>query len=180
MSKHPHLSKNEAKGILDKLARLLYDALVMKAPDLVAAVTRRAEHDSKQKAKWGRLMRRLSSAYNSYLDAQRHLEEHEKSQQKLTAFLGPLIVCPDEVETYEDVEELSRIENLRRSLELWEAVEQYLRFVSEAKVADILECLELVSIKTTRQAVEACIKSRPKVFVVSKRKREKFVSLRSP
>ena len=152
----------------------------MKAPELVAAINRRIEHDREQRAKWKRVMHRLSSAYNTYQDAQRHLEEHEKSVDKLTAFLGPLILGPDEPQTHEDVEELERIEHLRRNLELWEAVEQYLRFVSEAKVADILECLELVGSKTSRQAVEACIKSRPKVFVVHKRKREKFVSLRSP
>ena len=67
---------------------------------------------------------------------------------------------------------------LRHELELWEIIEEYLQFVPEARVREILEFLEHIELSTSRQAVEAAIKSRPKKFTIRKRKGENIVSLK--
>jgi hypothetical protein len=64
-------------------------------------------------------------------------------------------------------------------LELWEAVQQYLRFVEEAQVGEILAFLTWAEIKTSRQAIDAVVSRHKKVFQIKKRGREKFVSLKA-
>ena len=172
------VSKSEANIFLDKLASLLYCASGMRATEFLRQMEHRLKHDEGELLRLGKQLADLSSSYHKYLDTQRQMEEHDRSIEKLTAVIGTQIMFPHEPESPEEVDEISNVESLRRDLELWEAIEQYLRFVPEAKIRDITRFLDLVDIGSTRQAVEAAINSRPKVFSVRKRKREKFVSLK--
>jgi hypothetical protein len=173
-------SKSEAKIVLDNLASLLYGSLGMRPGQFIGQMYRRLKHDKGRVSELEKKMAKLSPAYNKYLDAQRQLHEHERSIENLMTVIGPNIMYPSGPQDEHELEELDKVQDLRRELELWEAVQQYLRFVPEAKVRDILDFLGIVDIASTRQAVEACIKARPKVFAVRKRKRERFVSLKNP
>ena len=126
-------------------------------------------------------MRALSSGYNRYLALQREAESHEASSKRLVGLLGDkgLEVAQDEngiirseVEAYPDAMKV------RDGLPLWELVAQYLRFVPEAQVGDILSFFDWMAIEVSRQAVEAAINSHLTVFAVRKKDREKFISLK--
>jgi hypothetical protein len=148
------------------------------------AIRNRIVHDWARLGEISRQMGELSKSYNLYVDLLRERESHEKSAQKLAGLLGPdhytdsaasdetLAVLLGEIEDTPDVA------TLRRDLSLWEAVEQFLRFAPEAKIREILLFFKAVGIEATRQAVESSIRAHPKTFRVSKRGREKFISLK--
>jgi hypothetical protein len=150
----------------------------MKASELIRAMSDRLSHDQQQVSRLSQQLSELSSAYNRYLDLQREVEAHVRSIEKLTALLAGL--WPEyPPESMEDLRQEEKAQELRKELELWEAVQQYLRFApSEARVRDIVEFLELVDMPSSRQAVEAAINAHPKTFAVKKRRRDKFVSLK--
>ncbi len=181
--RHGLSSKSGANIIVDTLARYLYDAVDMRATALITAMEQRLCHDEQVREKLEEELKSLSSGYHKYLDVLGQLKAHDRSIERLKAIVGigaapaPAIQYMGP-ETPEDADEEAANKKLRRNLELWEAVEQYLRFVPEAKVREILDFMELIKIRTSRQAVEAAITAHPKVFRVLKRKQEKFVSLK--
>jgi len=177
-------SKTQANIYVDSFAQQLYALLNMRAASLATAMAGRLSHDQAELTRLESELNSLSSGYHKYLDVLDQIRAHERSIQKLQAVVGygaaPMgsvlgyvqPECPDDL----DAEKEGR--RLRRNLELWEAVEQYLRFVPEAKVKEILEFMEMVKINASRQSVEAAIKAHPKVFRIQKRKGEKFISLK--
>jgi hypothetical protein len=177
-------SKQEANMSIELFAQHLCALLSMRATSLVTAMSSRLTHDEHELDRLEAELGGLSSGYHKYLDVLGQIRAHERSLEKLKAVIGygaaPMGVvlgyvqpeCPDDL----DAEKAGK--RLRRSLELWEAVEQYLRFVPEAKIKDILEFMEMVKVNASRQSVEAAIKAHPKVFRAQKRKGEKFISLR--
>jgi hypothetical protein len=57
-------------------------------------------------------------------------------------------------------------------------MEEYLQIVGEAKVGDIVSFLQGIGIEyAKRQTVESTLRNHPDEFKVTKRKREKFISL---
>lgn len=176
-------SKSEAKELLDIFASQLYASFGMRASALVSAMIGRLKHDEEVSGRLESELDSLSSGYHKYLDVMDQLKAHEKSIEKLRAVIGygaaPYgLVGQVSPESPDDLEYEKESKGMRRSLELWEAVEQYLRFVSEAKVKEIMDFMSAVRIKASRQSIEAAIKAHPKVFRVQKRKGEKFISLK--
>ena len=174
----PTTGKNKARVLLDSLASLLYSLFVMRANDAVQTALRRLRHEKQEVRKLSKETERLSKAYNQYLDVQNQYRDRLKSIEKLKALLGSYILLPQGVEDQSDLDESTLINTARNNLELWEAVQQYLRLVQEARMNEILAFLSEVQIKATRQAVEACLKAKPKVFSTRKKNREKFISLK--
>jgi len=128
-------------------------------------------------------MAKLADAHYRYLALQRESAEHEKSAQGLMALLGPkafvAVMTNDKTENigYE-VDISPSPAELRQAASLWEHVRNYLRFVSESQVGEIVEFLQWLGIETSRQAVESAIKTHGRVFQIKKRGRERFVSLK--
>jgi hypothetical protein len=176
-------SKTQANIIVDIFAYQLYALLGMRADALVTVMLSRMKHDNGELKRLEGQLEALSSGYHKYLDLRSQIEAHEDSINKLRAIVGygapPYDVLEEtEPENPEELEYEKASKALRRSLELWEAVEQYLRFVPEAKIKEILDFLDMVKIVASRQSVEAAIKAHPKVFRVQKRRSEKFISLK--
>ena len=128
-------------------------------------------------------MAKHADAHYRYLALQRESAEHEKSAQGLMALLGPkafvALMTNDKTENigYE-VEMSPSPAELRGSAALWEHLRNYMRFVPESQVGEIVEFLQWLGIETSRQAVESAIKTHGKVFQIKKRGRERFVSLK--
>jgi hypothetical protein len=176
-------SKTKANILVDTFASQLYALLGMRADALVTVMLSRMKHDHSELQQLESQLESLSSGYHKYLDVRSQIEAHEDSINKLRAIVGygaPPYDVLKEIgpENPEELEYEKKSKALRRTLELWEAVEQYLRFVSEAKVKEILDFLEMVKITASRQSIEAAIKAHPKLFRVQKRKSEKFISLK--
>jgi hypothetical protein len=178
------LSKSEAKECIDKFASNLYDVFGMRASALVSAMAKRLSHDEHERERLEAELESLSSGYNKYMDVLGQIKTHERSIDKLKAIIGygasPFIslLGYTQPESPDDVEAEKKGRELRRNLELWEAIEQYLRFTPEAKVRDVLDFMETVEICASRQSIEAAIKAHPRIFRIQKKKREKYVSLK--
>jgi hypothetical protein len=176
-------SKIEAKYLLTLEPIKLHDVSMSRAQDMFNRVRDALVVDAKRQRELGADMRKLSEAYNRYLALRREAEAHEESAKALKALLGPSAFThameSDESDAIGDELEVSpTVTELRNAAPMWQHVQQYLRFTSEAQVAEIVSFLDWVGIKTSRQAVEAAIKSHSQYFIVKKKGRESFVSLR--
>ena len=172
--------KNEAKNCVDIFARFVHNVLDMYSGEIYEQILRRLKHDLAQSQEVEKQMAQLAPEYNKYLDLRKRLQDHERSSEKLTAVLSPEVaaLATEQVSGTLSEQKKKKLAYLRQQLQLWEAVEQFLRFVPEARVHEILDFLEYAKITASRQAVEAAIKAHPKVFVVRKQRREKYISLR--
>lgn len=155
----------------------------MRAYALIDAMNSRLEHDQQALERLEHELVALSPGYHKYLDTMEQIRAHERSLEKLQAIIGygaaPFgVLLHTQPESPDDVQEEKEGKELRRNLELWEAIEQYLRFIPEARVKEILEFAEAVKMRASRQSIEAAIKAHPRVFRIQKKKREKFVSLK--
>jgi hypothetical protein len=174
-------SKTEAKYALDLFASRLLELLNVKAKTLISAMQNRIGHDHEQIELLEKRQAELSTAYNQYLDVQKQIKEHEQSIEKIGGLVGySLYGNVDDPQTSDEADEHDQQRRWRDNLQLWEAIEQYLRFVPEreSRVREIMEFLELVEFECSRQSIEAAIKAHPKVFRIQKRKNEKFISLK--
>jgi hypothetical protein len=151
------------------LAEKSQAVLGMRADALVQAIHNRINHDDQEAKRIVSEMAKLSDAYNRHLDLQNQLSAHERSSEKLKALLGPGPIPLGDQD--------SEAEELRSELQLW-AVQQFLRFVPEARLREIVEFLGVTGIKTSRQAIEVGLRAHPKVFSVRVKKRVKFLSLK--
>jgi hypothetical protein len=169
-----------AKIMLDCLASSMLKSGAMRSGQIIGAILNRLDHDRHEADDVSGRMAEFAEAYNKYLDLRQKWEMHHESAEKLAALLGSRIL--ESQQERHDITEstLREAEDLRSRLELWEAIQQYLRFVREGRVGEILEFLEVVGIRTSRQAIESTIKTHNKIFKTEKRKREKFVKLREP
>jgi len=176
-------SKNNAQLALDLFAAHLVQLSDVKANVLISAMNNRLQHDREQISQLEKRQADLSSIYNQYLDIQAQIHAHEQSIDKIEGLIAPSLYgtgAYTEAQSESELEDQYRAKELRRRLQLWEAIEQYLRFVPdrESRVREILDFLELVEFDCSRQSVEAAIKAHPKVFRVQKRKNEKYISLK--
>jgi hypothetical protein len=174
---------NDARKLLTELAPILHDADVARAKDVFNRVRDALVVDAKRQRELGKEMHKLSDAYHRYLALQRESKAHEDSANALKALLGSKAfieaMSEDTSEAIGDELEIyPTVGDLRQAAPLWQHVQQYLRFVPEAQVGEIVEFLDWLEIETSRQAVESAIKTHPKMFKVRKSGRESFVSLK--
>ncbi|HLF88512.1 MAG TPA: hypothetical protein VI451_06185 [Anaerolineales bacterium] len=149
----------------------------MEPETVLGMMQARLRHDYARAKELEKQMAELSSAYNKYMDLREQLARHTSSVERLRGIMADQEQAPPRLHD-EEWETWQEEQNLRNELELWEVAEQYLQCVPEAKVRDILNFFEKIDLHSSRQAVEAAIKSRPKLFAVRKRKGENIVSLK--
>jgi len=172
-------SKTKASNLLTRLASKCYDGAVMSPETVMEMMRARLAHDVTRRKEVEKEMAQLASAYNRYVDLRNQLAAHIRSAERLKGIMGTMNVRDIELSFPTDGPRSGEIDALlRHELELWEIIEEYLQFVPEARVREILEFLEHIELSTSRQAVEAAIKSRPKKFTIRKRKGENIVSLK--
>ena len=177
------LHNNDAKNILDSVAALCFNMNVARAIDVLTRIRGALTVDAARMKELSLQMEKHADGYNRYLALQRESLEHEKSAQGLMALLGPKafvsVMTDDKTDAIgEEVDISPSPRELRDKASLWEHVHNYLRFVPESQVNEIVEFLKWVGIETSRQAVESAIKTHGRVFQVKKRGRERFISLK--
>ena len=175
--------QNEAKVTVDNVASLLHTNDVARAVDVVTRIRGALAVDAKRMRELAEEMNKHAEAYNRYVALQRDAKAHEQSAQALTALLGAegfkIARADDKSDSIgNEIDIVPSPRELRDKAALWEHIEQYLRFVPEAQVNEILEFLAWMRIETSRQAIESAIRTHPKVFRVKKRGRDKFISLK--
>jgi hypothetical protein len=128
-------------------------------------------------------MERLAEAYHRYQALSEEADKREKSLHGLKALLGHelyyKVMLQDQTAAIgENAETLPTAAQLRESTPLWMHLANYLRFVPEARLGEIVDFLNGVGLEATRQAVESAIQAHRKLFVTKKRGREKFIALK--
>jgi len=157
------------------------------AHDAILALKQRLGHEQKQIENARNEMQKLAECYNRHIDLVKEMEERRKRVERIAGVLGPHnfefaeLFSDGTQRTRFPVKEIeSSADELRKKLALWEAIEQFLTCATEARVGEIQAFLQAVNIVgTTRQAIESAVKTHPKVFRVTKRGGERYISLKS-
>lgn len=170
--------------MLDNLAKKLNNPIVARAGDIIRRIRAALATDGKRLQEIAAEMDKLAESYHRYLALQRETEAHEKSACGLIALLGHdafySVMQEDKTAAIgEQVETVPKPQELRDQAALWEHVYNYLRFVHEVQIKELLDFFEWVGIKTSRQAIESSIHTHSRMFIVRKKGREKFVSLKN-
>ena len=174
-----HKSKTKASNLLHHLHIICYSGAVMEPESVRKMMATRLLHEGQRIRDIEEQMAELAPTYNQYVDLRDQLASHTASRERLRGILAEdeYPNLPHDVQK-EAVKDWEEDHCLRAELELWEIVQEYLRFVPEAKTRDLLDFFEHIDIKTSRQALEAAVKSRPDRFVIRKKKGENLVRLK--
>ncbi|MGH9728605.1 MAG: hypothetical protein ACRD4V_08450 [Candidatus Acidiferrales bacterium] len=126
-------------------------------------------------------MENLANAYNEFLDLRAEFEERKARTGVLYGLIGDDI----HASSSDWVEHGARIvaggsdKTLRERLPLWEAMKEYLQYVTEARIGEMEEFFSHIGYEEgNRQAIESALKRHPKEFSVRKKKREKYIALK--
>ena len=154
-----------------------------RAMDVLGRIRSALVFDAKRLREISAEMETLADAYHRYSALRDESDKREKSLHGLKALLGHdmyyKVMREDETSTIgEEAETRPTAYELRAATPLWEHVVNYLRFVSEARVGEIVDFLEWAGLDANRQAIESAIRAHPRTFAVKKKGREKFVSLK--
>ncbi len=147
-----------ANKMLLLLSSFGYDGSVTEPiSQILKAMKQRVEYEAKRLKAIENEMEELADKYNRYKELQDAESSKSRLLNKLEAILGKTPQL--------------------QYLKLWEVLELYLRFVSEAQVADILGFFECIGYKSNRQAIESTIKTHKRRFAVRKEGWDRFISL---
>jgi hypothetical protein len=133
-------------------------------------------------------MRELASAFNEYRDLLEENSLRKVRVENLLTVVGPWDWESPDADYKEhqalqvlgiDVNNAQEAESLRSKFPLWRAMQEYLRFVPEARIADMESFFDHVGYGgANRQAMESALKRHPGVFKTRKRGGQKLISLK--
>jgi len=157
----------------------------MKTPaDVYMRLQERLLHQCESMRSKRQQIKKLSSAYNKYLD----LDEEIKIVHHRISIIVGLLGSDRVAETAkadtttclgEILEQFPPPKDLREKLTLWRAIREYLRVAGEARIGEILSFLTWIGIEDfTRQALESALQNHEDVFEITKRGNERYVSLK--
>jgi hypothetical protein len=154
----PEISNKAAIRLLHIIDKLEYDASVTEPiSQILKAMKQRVEYEAKQLKTIENEMEELAGQYHRYGELRDTASSKARLLDKMEAVIGKT--------------------NHLQYLKLWELLELYLSFVSEAQVADILGFFEWIGYKSNRQAIESTIKTHNSRFAVRKDGWDRFISL---
>jgi hypothetical protein len=170
--------KADARKFLTFLAPKLQTMGMARYTDVVDALKQQLAQDGERVLEINKEIAKLRSSYNRFRDLTE--EAKTKTARMLTTrtLLGDAISKNELTEAFlDELSALGTSEELRAKLNLWEAVVEILRHVPQAQVGEIHTALDVLNIRTTRQAIESAIATHKHLFRVRKHGREKFISL---
>lgn len=174
---------------LDKVMSKFY-ILVMKVPDrevepslkMEDQMRDRLRHEYEKMRTAEQRMKELASCYNEYIDLRDETAKRRERVLRILAMVGSHdLSAPGGEPILEPAATafISSTEELRANLPLWEAMQEYLSHVKEARIAEMENFFDSMGFhEGNRQAMESALKRHPEVFRTRKSKREKYISLR--
>lgn len=174
---------------LDKVMSQFY-AWFMKLPDreiepclkIEDQMRARLRHEYERMRTAEQRMKELASCYNEYIDLRDETAKRRERVLRILAMVGSHdLSTPGSKPILEPAATafISSTEELRANLPLWEAMQEYLSHVKEARIADMENFFDSMGFyEGNRQAMESALKRHPEVFKTRKIKREKYISLR--
>lgn len=152
--------------------------------DAKALLQERLLHEDRILRAKKQMRKKLSSAYNQYLDVDRDIDVVHHRMSILVGMLGTegigeTVKMSARTHLEESLEGFSSPQELRQKLKLWRAVREYLRVAGESKISNVQAFLVWIGVQDfTRQALESALQNHQDVFEVTKRGHEKYVGLR--
>lgn len=150
--------------------------------DIFRSMERRLKHESDRIKAVRAEMDALAKSYNTYADLARTLKECEDRTKRIQAILLPSGMTSPRLGHDSDVvgdrnEVWPSPESLRSKLTIWQVLSEYLAHVPEASIEEFQTFCEALGISgVTRQATESALRTHPKLFRVTKRGGEKYLS----
>lgn len=176
------VSLTEAIIMLDTFASRLHNVRDMRMTHIVPVLKRELARDSSRLEQTYRHLDRLRDAHERFLRYADDAQRQEERIRETIAILGRENISQDEITDPVANEAFAgtRIEDLRKSLELWRAVYRVLYALDqpEAQVVDIRTMLKWFGIEASRQAVEAAVKRHPETFEIREQGRKRFIRVR--
>lgn len=176
-------------GWLDAVMFLCETLLVKVTEHPIGRLMRdRLHHEAGKVREAESRMSELSAAYNEYLDLRDETKRRKARVENLLTILGPwdwesLDADYKEHEALQvlgiDVRNAEEAEELRARFPLWRAMQEYLKFVSEARIAEMEEFFDHVGYeRANRQAIESVLRQHTAVFSTRKQGGAKLISLK--
>lgn len=133
-------------------------------------------------------MRELAAAYNEYLDLREQNAQRKARVENLLTVVGPwewesLNADYTEHEAMRllgiYVGNAQEAAELRSKFPLWRAMQEYLKFVPEARITEMEQFFDHVGYESAnRQAMESALKRHPEVFKTRRIRGQKLISLK--
>jgi hypothetical protein len=140
----------------------------------------RLRHEYEQMRAAEKRMKDLESCYNEYIDLRDETAKRRERLLRILALVGFHSVPGDDATLEPAAAAFTSSEKeLRANLPLWEAMQEYLSHVKEARITEMENFFDSRGFhEGNRQAMESALKRHPEVFRTRKSKREKYISLR--
>jgi hypothetical protein len=175
----------EATILLDLVASMSYREFMPSVIEVVEKLKERLTRDVKTVEDARRELDGLKDVAARILDLECQMDDARIRIIRVVRMLGDKqtrTLLAKNPAFAEDRQELRKASKYSRSetVSLRSFMEEYLRIVRKAKVGDIVEFLQAVGVDyAKRQTIEAVVRRHPDEFKITKRNREKFVSLTS-
>ena len=173
--------------ITNNLTRLSHGDIVhrMFQNTVEEAMHSRLWHEETRLREINERLRELTKAYNEYVDLKNEAKGRRERLEILFALVGGLDLNKaretgedSEHQTAQQVLSVSQ-EEIRATLPLWKAMQEFLSYVPEARIGEMETFFESVDYADgNRQAIESALKRHPDIFKIRKQKREKYISLK--
>jgi hypothetical protein len=171
--------------LLTKVASWLHTLCVPDRYEIGERMRQRLLHECKSIAASRERIKSDIEAYHRVVD---ELEQVAKREKRINRIVG--VFGEKECERLEEENKELRSaifdataihpSRLRDSISLWEAMNEYLQYVPEARIGDMEEFFQAVEMENAnRQAMESALKRHPETFKIRKDKREKYISLKA-
>lgn len=168
-----NLTNTESKRNILRMARLT---------DIQKALKNQISDEARHISKLNDEMNELRPAYKRYIELSKESEARvDRIRSTLGLLAGDLEF--DDLRTSEDCLQFVGI-NVGESLTekwknpLWKFMREIVRQVPELQIVELEALLIGLGIKTSRQSIESALESHREVFRMTKRGRDKFVSLK--
>jgi hypothetical protein len=169
---------------VDKVVSQLYSDRVPDSLEIAGRMRQRLLHECKSIAV-GR--ERIEADIEAYHRVKDEMEQVRRRESRVNSILGVFglnevaRIHEHEPELASALDSVTKISptTLRDKLSLWEAMKEYLQYVSEARIAEMEDFFCAVYMpNANRQAMESALKRHPETFRTRKDGREKYISLK--
>jgi hypothetical protein len=157
--------------------------------DIVSGISQQTVRKSEELARDLEELNALRASWQRYQELSKQVASKE---QVIKIGYGLLLSAPQRVNTeadayaspdaefYRDAERFSMdaVEIDLSRFSLWRVVREIIRQTSEIRIYELEAHLKQFGLKASRSAIESALATHPKEFRISKRGREKFVSLK--
>src|ERR1700683_209201 len=183
------ISKNDKRNWLTNLISFYSLFSVSRFKDIALGICQQTSRKCKELAKDREEMNSLREPYQRYRELSAAAESKERSIKIGFALMlnapdgsksEAYAAAKDRVfELFSDTELPLDVSDIELSeISLWRIIREVVRQTVEIRVFELEEHLKAFGVKASRPAIESALATHPKEFKITKRGREKFVSLK--